>query len=324
MSNAEIKSGFGALIVRFMHSLRPEQELVPWLKAPAVTHLVFSSGALGSTGDASEEQARLSIHELRMVLYHTLGVRTNFRRFAVSNMVCSSSLGYNVDLARMYAENRTAAKFVPELFPGLFWTHPYRFKRRRKVELMEDDLVHLHRAENCAARHESDQAIRDQIRDSGMREAYLPQEKNLMVLVFAGGALVGLGMQGSEAATEAFQAVAAVAHRYRIEDAHMAELMKRRRASDRLADKNRRVSETYGDAAPKLSVRTALGLQLIVNTVEDDSERKLQIRQLLQEETRRRRKRRRPGTDEPLLEAGPEPSRFESMFDPFAPREPHE
>ena len=300
--NAEIKSGFGALIVRYMHSLAPEQELAPWLKPPAVTHLVFAGGALGSTGDASEEQARLSTHELRMGLYYTLGVRTNFHRFAVSNMVGSSTLGYNVDLARLHADNPRRSNYYPSLFPGLFWSYKHVFKDRdrihdallsmprRRVELMEDDLIHLHRTENFGARDDSDDQIREQIR--GMLDEYLPRVKHVIVLVFVGGGVVGLGLHNLAAAIEAFQDVNAVARNYRIDDDAVADAMRKRRASVRLDDKNQRMEETHNSYVAPFSQRAQRKLLEIAESVEDEEERKQRIKEVVQKELDKKRKKK--------------------------------
>jgi TATA-box binding protein (TBP) (component of TFIID and TFIIIB) len=198
-----------------MHSLSPEQARVgTLLKAAAVTHLIFSRGALGSTGNRSEDEARMATHELRLVLYYSLGMRTNFRRFAVSNMVCSSSLGYNIDLAKLHADFQTSSNYFPDLFPGLFFYYKYVFKDRvelheaalapdadpseacgtgqRKVQLIENDLLQLHWNTSASARGSSEDAIRSEVK--GLLETYLPRSKFLVVLVFVRGKTVGLGV----------------------------------------------------------------------------------------------------------------------------------
>ena len=116
--NAEIKRGFGACIARFSHSLDKYQVHGKNLKPSSVTHLCFGTGALGSTGNRSPQEARTAWHEFRLKLHQQMGIRTDFRRFIITNMVCSTTLGFCVDLARMHAEDPDNRSYEPEVFPA--------------------------------------------------------------------------------------------------------------------------------------------------------------------------------------------------------------
>lgn len=309
----EMKSSFGAAILRFVRSLSKDQSLVPKLKAPSVTHLCFSKGALGSTGNRSEDEARLGCHEFRLLLYYNFGIRTNFRRFSVPNMVCSSSLDYKINLAAMYAENQVNTDFYPTLFPGLFYYYRYEYKDRqtihqtlasgdsvkqpvnRKVTLLEDDLMHLHRHSNSTTRNESEEVVREQVRN--MLNNYLPKYIYIVVLVFTGGKVVGLGPQDIQAANEAFKHVSEVAKSYRISDKEAAEFLKRKKAQDRVADKNKMLNKTNTTTTAngnKINYSNPLSKDLrkkmaqIANTVEDEALRKERVQKLLQEDLMKR------------------------------------
>jgi TATA-box binding protein (TBP) (component of TFIID and TFIIIB) len=290
--NAELKQGFGALIFRMMHTLSKDQERLQGLKESSVTHLCFSKGALGSTGNRSRDEALYSCHEFRMLLYMTYNIRTNLRRFTIPNMVCSSALGHCVNLAQMHAEDQVKTDYEPDLFPGLFFYYKYVFKKREgihaQVKLSEDDLVQLHRHSSSSSRNESEDVIRSQVR--GMLDSYLPKYKYVMVLVFIGGKLVGLGVDDQEIAEEAFKYVGSVAARYKITDREATELKKRRKAQYRLVDKDDFMEEVRINYIQPFSKEARRKIDKL--SIEDEETRKARIREILIEE---RGKKKKPG-----------------------------
>lgn len=330
LPNAEIKSGFGAAILRYIHSLTKDQAKVPQLKSSSVTHLCFAKGALGSTGNRSEDEARLGCHEFRLLLYTTFGVKTNFRRFTIPNMVCSSSLGYCINLAKMHAADQVNTDYYPDLFPGLFYYYKYAsalrsillitlrfvYKDRqvihqrltasttasagRKVKLLEEDLIQLHRTTTTGvSKDASDEAIRAQVKN--MLDSYLPKFKYIVVLVFIRGKVVGLGPQDRQAATEAFKHVAEVSKQFRIEDNDTAEFLRRRKAQDRLMDKNEMLEEKQRVSYVNPFSRDAQRkMDEIANRIEDETERKARIKKLLEEELSSKKKQQQELEQEPV------------------------
>ena len=306
--NAEIKSGFGAAILRFMHTLNKDQCLVPQLKPSSVTHLCFAKGALGSTGNRSVDEARLGCHEFRMSLYSTFGIRTNFRRFTIPNMVCSSSLGYCVDLAKMWTGDRFNRSYFPELFPGLFLCYKHVYPERqaihqnllegdseyghKKVQLLEDDLIQLHKNSKSTSKNESEEALRSQIK--GMLDSYLPKFKCVMVLVFVEGKVVGLGVHDQEIGKEAFKYAARMTKDYIISEDQVAEYKKKRKAQNRLERKNKVMqgAETRVNYSRPFSKDARKKLEQIVNTVEDEREKEEQIKQVLEDDKKKKTKKR--------------------------------
>lgn len=324
--NSEIKSGFGAVIMRFIRTMSKEQHKVPLLKPSAVTHLVFANGALGSTGNRSEEEARLGCHECRMSLYASLGIRTNFRRFTVPNRVCSASLGHGVDLPRMSADDQVSRHYHPDLFPGLFFRYKHVYPERqafyreaasgRKVQLLEEDLAQLQKPTNAVperrrvegASADSVALNEEETKRSEMKELldkYLPRSKNIMVLVFSSGRMVVLGSDEEHVGTSAFDYVAEVAKDYAVEfkkPGPGGKTRQKRMAQVKVEEKREAIKRLRVNYANPFSKETRIRIQEVTETVEDEIERKNRIKEILTEEKTSRKKRKKRSSEEDDME----------------------
>ena len=250
--HAEHKPSFGAGIFRSMQPLKEEQLAIAELKHDSVTHLSFTTGSAGSTGSASEEQAIRFCQHLRLDLKRKLGIHTNFRRFNIPNRVCTASLGFSVDLARMHAASPTTRPYWPALFPGLFFYYDHFYTDRtaihnnilgsnrqakRRLTIVEGDLEQLQHsmhhgpvssearaaAVRAAAEWNSkEDATDDPEMDQDKKDVaaalniYLPLYERAVVLVFTDGNMVGLGIKNLQLGRDAFRAVAEVAKGYKL------------------------------------------------------------------------------------------------------------
>ena len=89
------------------------------LAKPRSTALIFSSGRIVCTGTKSHNEARLAVYKYVELLRERVGVQVDVYGITVQNMVSSATVGFYVDLARMFAENRRTCNYDPRLFPGL-------------------------------------------------------------------------------------------------------------------------------------------------------------------------------------------------------------
>lgn len=250
---AETKRGFGAAIIRHQHSLDVYQMNVKNLKPSSSTGLLFPRGAYGLTGSRSPAEARTATHEFRIRLFDVMGIRTDFNRFIITNMVCSTSLGFSVDLARMHAEHPNNSAYEPLLFPGLFYTVKQVYTDRlmlhqrvsgsietvqRRLCLNQEDLLQLQALTGTSGeqQHQQPQPAASSTVDLTPAEAkalemeaslkrlqsrlenFIPSSKLLMILVFRHGNIVGLGVNDRTLDSEAFAEVAKIALRFRIDE----------------------------------------------------------------------------------------------------------
>lgn len=247
-TTAEHKQSFGAGIFRFIQPLKEEQMAVSELKPDSVTHLGFATGALGSTGNTSTEQAIYFCQLYRLDLHAKLGLYTSFRRFNIPNTVCTTSLGYPIDLARMHSAAPTKRPYFPDIFPGLFFYYEHvhedrtaiynkvrgtSHRAKRRLCLVEGDLEQfqnsLHHgpvssearaaAIDAASNRNLDSLDADDpiLRDVALAfNTYLPLEEKAVVLVFTGGNMVGLGIKNAQLGQDAFRCVTEIAKEFRL------------------------------------------------------------------------------------------------------------
>jgi TATA-box binding protein (TBP) (component of TFIID and TFIIIB) len=312
--NCEHKQSFGAIIVRYMHQLTESQRLIEDLKLHAVTHLCFGTGALGSTGNRSKDEARLSGHEFRMELYNKLGIETDFWRFTIPNMVGSADLGHSVDLAALHAAAPQERSYDPDLFPGVFMTYTYVHQDRmavresvigkanttvrRKVQFVEGDFEQFQKRKAVSAAPERGAAMasskkprqseedRHFVELQARRENFFRDKKEVVALVFKKGNVVLLGVNDMEISAKAMQYVAEIAARFKPTPEKEAEwaAAKKQQAQKSLSEKTEAIKEVHVNYRAPLSETAGFRISELANKQLDKEAYSRALMSILKEE----------------------------------------
>lgn len=330
--HVEYKQSFGAAILRYTTPLQEEQKALPEVKHDCSTHLCFGTGALGSTGNKSVEEAIHANHMFRLDLEAKLGIKTSFRRYSNPNTVCTTSLGYPINLARMHAAAPLSRPYFPDVFPGLFffYTHTYedrtalyekvkgsRLPAKRRLCLVEGDLEQYQNAlhhgpvsadaraaaissastRDIAGRRADDPVVQEV---QAAFQSYLPPKEDIAVLVFGGGNIVGLVFNNPEIGQKAFRHVMEVAKEFRLTDEEAAEFYaqqknssKKKKSQTRLKAKTEVLDESFNINYRKvISDEGIRRIEEIVSTVPDVARRQTLIRAVMVEEEEKKRRRK--------------------------------
>ena len=328
---SEHKQSFGAAIVRFITPLTEEQHQVPEAKQPANTNLCFGTGALGSTGNRSKEEAIYANHCFRLHIERSLGIKTSFRRFNIPNTVCTTSLGYPINLAKMHAAAPLQRPYYPDVFPGLFFFYNHVYEDRtafyekvigsnlpakKRLCLVEGDLEQfqnsLHHgpvsadARAAAIAAASSRNISERKADDPVVKevqaaftSYLPPKEKLALLVFGGGNVVGLVFNNPQVGQEAFRSVMEVAREFRLSEEEAAQFYeqqktanKKKKSQSRVKAKASVLEESFNiNYRKQISEDGIKRIGEIVNRVEDEVDRQRQIQGVLKEEASKKKKR---------------------------------
>jgi TATA-box binding protein (TBP) (component of TFIID and TFIIIB) len=82
------------------------------------TVLCFASGNVVHTGGETEEHIRLSAHAFVYFLNTRLRIPARVKDFKITNMVCDTNAGFEVDLKALNDACGDLAEYEPELFPA--------------------------------------------------------------------------------------------------------------------------------------------------------------------------------------------------------------
>jgi len=328
---AEHKQSFGAAIVRFITPLTADQHQVPEAKQPANTNLCFGTGALGSTGNRSKEEAIYANHCFRLHIERTLNIKTSFRRFNIPNTVCTTSLGYPINLAKMHAAAPLQRPYYPDVFPGLFFFYNHVYEDRtafyekvmgsnlpakKRLCLVEGDLEQFQNAlhhgpvsadaraaaiaaassRNLSERKADDPVVKEV---QAAFENYLPPKERIAVLVFGGGNIVGLVFNNPQVGQEAFRKVMEVAKEFKLSDEEAAQFYEQQKTASKKKKSQTRVKAKASvlDESFNINYRKQISedgikkIGEIVNKVEDEQDRQRQIQKVLKEEAIKKKKR---------------------------------
>lgn len=311
--NCEHKESFGAIIVRFMHGLTPRQRLIEDYKEHAVTHLCFSTGALGGTGNRSKDEAILAAQEFRKELYDRQGIITDFWRFTIPNMVGSGDLGHSVDLAALHAEAPKERPFEPDLFPGAFLSYTYTYedraavhetiinskkKARRTVEFVEGDFEQFQNRKavstpkGAAPPTATEEAYFTELQ--AHMENFLPSKKEIVILVFKKGNVVLLGINDLDIGSKAMKYVADICAKFKPSAEMEAEWAstKKQQAQKSLAEKTRAKREVAVNKSKPFSVATTAKISELANERLSAAEYSERLVKILAEEKAKKKKRK--------------------------------
>ena len=94
-----------------------------WLKEPAATALLFSSGRVVMTGCCSQHDCEYAAHKYIEILRHYIpALPWSLLDLKVQNVVCSANTGFLINLVELSQDFAAAVNLDLRLFPGGFDT----------------------------------------------------------------------------------------------------------------------------------------------------------------------------------------------------------